>query len=195
MPQLVALANDPTPLTMQVTADGQPFTVRPLHRSDAAPLQTFLSTLSEPSRRYWHGDTDPSEAARDWIDSIARYDKLRLVAHAPTTPTVLAGVIDLSFSLPDGWEITRYAAAGILLDPARTVRWGPCVADAWQSRGLAAALLPPSWSAAKLLNRDCVVLFGGVDATNHRARRFYTKHGFTEATNDGTLIDMILYLS
>jgi GNAT superfamily N-acetyltransferase len=123
----------------------------------------------------------------------------RLVAHRPGRPALLAGVVDLSFSLPDFAELSRYAGYGIALNEQRTVRWGPCVADAWQGRGLASALIPPAWDAARLLGRDRVVLFGGVQPGNHRARRFYLRHGFTEAGTftddlDGPGIDMLLDL-
>ncbi|BBH69625.1 hypothetical protein ACTI_63100 [Actinoplanes sp. OR16] len=208
-PTIAALAADPSPLTRTVTARGIPFLVRALLPEDRAALTGFLTGLSATSRRYWHGDTDPADAAADWIDAIGRYDKLRLVAHCPdqlteTTahppdrPADLAGVIDLSFCLPDGYEITRYAGYGITLDPARTVRFGPCVADRWQGHGLAAALLPAAYAAARLLGCDRAVLFGGVQATNHRARRFYQRHGFTEAgtftDEHGDGVDMLLDL-
>ena len=194
MPQLAALAADPSPLTSQVMAGGTEFTVRALRPGDAAPLTAFLAALSGTSRRYWHGETDPATESAGWIEAIGRYDKLRLVAHRLGRPDHLDGVVDLSFSLPEGHEISRYAAQGITLDPDRTVRFGPCVADAWQGRGLAAALLPPTWSAARLLGRDRVVLFGGVDPANHRARRFYTRHGFTEVGGAGNVVDMMLHL-
>ena len=195
---IAALAADPSPLTREVTADGTVFTVRALLDDDADALTAFLAGLSGTSRRYWHRDADPAVQAAGWIEAIGRYDTLRLVAHLPGRADLLAGVVDLSFSVPDFAELSRYAGYGIALDEARTVRWGPCVADAWQGRGLAAALLPPAWDAARLLGRDRVVLFGGVQAGNHRARRFYLRHGFTEAgaftDEDGPGIDMLLDL-
>ncbi|UAB92686.1 GNAT family N-acetyltransferase [Dactylosporangium vinaceum] len=194
MPQLAALAADPSPLTGHVSAGDTTFTVRALLPSDAGPLTSFLANLSATSRRYWHGDTAAADESARLIEAIGRYDKLRLVAHRPEHPTELAGLIDLSFSLPDGYEITRFAAHGVALDPERTVRFGPCVSDAWQGRGLAAALLPPAWSAARLLSRDCVVLYGGVDPANHRARRFYARHGFTEVGRENGVVDMMRYL-
>ncbi|WP_232323462.1 GNAT family N-acetyltransferase [Catenuloplanes japonicus] len=194
MPEIAALAADPSPLDRRLIVDGVPFTVRALRTEDAAALVLFLSGLSGGSRRFWHGATGHAAEATGWIEAIGRYDKLRLVAHPDDHPADLAGVADLSFSLPDHAELARYADYGLPLDPDRTVRWGPCVANAWQGRGLAAALLEPAWDAARLLARDRVVLFGGVHRDNHRARRFYLRHGFTEAgtftTDDGPGIDM-----
>jgi GNAT superfamily N-acetyltransferase len=195
---LAALAADPAPLTRRVTVAETPFVVRALCADDADALVSFLAGLSATSRRFWHGETDPAEAAAEWIEAIGRYDKLRLVAHRPGRAGHLDGVVDLSFSLPADAELSRYAGYGIALREERTVRFGPCVADAWQSRGLAAELLPPTWAAVRLLDRDCVVLFGGVHAENHRARRFYRRHGFAEVgafTNaDGDCLDMMRHL-
>lgn len=174
---IAALAADPSPLTRTITVDGVDLTVRALLPADGAALVAFLAGLSATSRRFWHGDTGDAEAAADWIEVIGRHDKLRLVA---VDGTDLAGVVDLSVSLPEGFEITRYAGHGIHLDPERTARFGPCVADAWQGRGLADALIAPSWDAIRLLDRDVIVLFGGVHSDNGRARRFYRRHGFVE---------------
>ena len=153
---LASLAADPTPLTRHVTVAGTPFVVRALREDDAEALTSFLAGLSGTSRRFWHGATGSAEAAADWIDAIGRYDKLRLVTHEPDRPGDLAGVVDLSFSLPVEAELSRYAGYGIALDEERTVRFGLCVADAWQSRGLAGHLLPPTWDAVRRFNRDYV---------------------------------------
>lgn len=194
LPELVALAADPSPLSREVVAGGIPFFVRALRPGDTPALTAFLAGLSPASRRFWHDTDDHAAVAAEWVSAIGRYDKLRLVAHEPAGPAALAGVIDLSFSLPEGQEITRFAAHGLALDPARTVRFGPCVADGWQGRGLAAALLPPAWHAARLLSRDQVVLYGGVHADNHRARRFYRRHGFVDVGTTGECVDMMLTL-
>ncbi|MEU4689320.1 GNAT family N-acetyltransferase [Actinoplanes sp. NPDC023714] len=197
-PLLAALAADPSPLDRSMAVAGIPFTVRGLVPGDRAALIAFLAGLSATSRRFWHRDTDPADAAADWVDAIGRTDKLRLVAHPANDPADLAGVVDLSFALPDGYEITRYARYGITLDPARTARFGPCVADDWRGLGLAPALLPPAWDAVRLLGRDTVVLFGGVRTANQRAVRFYLRAGFaavgtfTDEAGDG--VDMMLEL-
>ncbi|MEU4163572.1 GNAT family N-acetyltransferase [Actinoplanes sp. NPDC026670] len=174
---IAALAADPSPLARTITVDGVELGVRALLPQDEGALVAFLAGLSGTSRRFWHGDTAHEVAAADWIEAIGRYDKLRLVA---VDGTGLAGVVDLSLSLPAGHEITRYAEHGIQLDPERTARFGPCVAGRWQGRGLADALIPPAWDAIRLLGRDVVVLFGGVHENNERARRFYRRHGFVE---------------
>ncbi|WP_203831344.1 GNAT family N-acetyltransferase [Actinoplanes palleronii] len=192
LPVLVALAADPGPLRHRLSVAGSSFALRALRADDEPALTSFLAGLSTTSRRFWHGDTEPAVEAAGLIEAIGRYDKLRLVAHREGRPDRLDALVDLSFSLPEDSELARYAGYGIPLDPECTVRFGPCVADAWHGSGLAAALLPPTWSAARLLDRDRVVLYGGVHADNHRARRFYYRAGFIEAGtfDNGTAVDM-----
>ncbi len=198
LPVLAALAVDPAPLARRFTVADTAFAFRALQAEDAAALTSFLAGLSDTSRRFWHGHADHAGEAAGWIEAIGRYDKLRLVVHHPDRADRLDAVVDLSFSLPADAEPERYASYGIVLDPTRTVRFGPCVADAWHGRGLAGALVPPTWEAVRLLGRDRVVLFGGVHADNHRARRFYRRCGFTEAgtftTSAGPSLDMVLDL-
>ena len=195
MPASIAeLAVDPAPLTRRLIVSGEPFVFRALLPSDTAAMTRFLAGLSETSRGFWHGDVDAADQAAQWVDAIGRYDKLRLVAHRQDVPERLEGMVDLSFCVPDFAELFRYAGYGVALDPRRTARFGPCVADAQRGSGLAAALLPPTWDAVRLLGCDRVVLYGGVHAGNVRARRFYRRHGFVEvgAFDGGAGIDMML---
>jgi GNAT superfamily N-acetyltransferase len=193
-PTIATLAADPAPLTRPLTVAGTEFTFRALMAGDAAALAAFLAGLGDASREFWHGDADPVEQAAEWVGAIGRYDKLRLVVHRPGRPDRLDGMVDLSFSLPEGYEITRYARHGIALDPERTARFGPCVADARQGSGLAAALLPPTWDVVRLLGCDRVVLYGGVHAENVRAQRFYRRHGFVDVGPFDGGTDMMLDL-
>ncbi|MFC7241801.1 GNAT family N-acetyltransferase [Catellatospora aurea] len=198
LPDLAALALDPTPLARRLTLAGTSFAFRALRAEDMAALTSFLAGLSDTSRRFWHGHDDHAGEAAGWIEAIGRYDKLRLVVHRSGRTDRLDAVVDLSFSLPPDFELARYARHGTVLDPARTVRFGPCVADAWHGSGLAAALLPPTWAAVRLLDRDRVVLLGGVHTDNHRALGLYRRYGFVEAgtftTSAGPAVDMLLDL-
>lgn len=187
---IAGLAADPSPLTAPLVVAGTAVTLRALLPADTAALTAFLAGLSDTSRAYWHGDVDAAEQAAEWVDAIGRHDKLRLVATCG--PTEIVGMVDLSFCVPDHAELGRYAGYGVALDPDRTVRFGPCVADAWQGTGLAAAMLPPAWDAVRLLGRDRVVLYGGVAAANARARRFYRRHGFVEVGEFPDGVDMMM---
>jgi GNAT superfamily N-acetyltransferase len=191
---IAELAVDPAPLTRRLMVGRELFVLRALLPSDTTAMAGFLAGLSQTSRRFWHGDVDPADQAAQWAEAIGRYDKLRLVAHRQDRPERLEGIVDLSFCVPDFAELSRYAGYGIALDPKRTARFGPCVADAQQGSGLAAALLPPTWDAVRLLGCDRVVLYGGVHAGNVRAQRFYRRHGFLDvgAFDSGAGIDMML---
>jgi hypothetical protein len=137
---IAGLAADPSPVTRRLMVAGTAFTVRALLPEDTAAMAGFLAGLSATSCRFWHRDADPAEQAAEWVEAIGRYDKLPLVVHGPDRPDRFDAMVDLSFCVPDFAELSRYAGYGIALDPARTVRFGPCVADAWQgSRGACSA--------------------------------------------------------
>lgn len=182
---LAALAAEPAPLTRQLAVASAQFIFRAFHAHDASALRSFLAGLSDSGRRFWHGDADPADEAAGWVAAIGRYDKLRLVAHRADRTGELDAIVDLSFALPATAELSRYAAYGFPLDPARTVRFGICLADRWHGSGLATAMLAPTWDAVRFVGSDRAVLFGGVHAENHRARRFYRRNGFVEV---GTFI-------
>ena len=91
----------------------------------------------------------------------------------------------------------RYAVYGIPLDDHLDCEFAPSVADAWQSRGLGSAMMPPLLEIARRLGRRRLILAGGVQALNARAVHFYEKFGFRnvgEFTNQVRNVDMILEL-
>lgn len=175
MPATIAgLAADPAPLTRRLVVGGEPFVLRALLPSDTAAMMALLANLSDTSRGFWHGDVDAADQAAEWAEAIGRYDKLRLVAHREDARGRLDGMVDLSFCVPDFAELARYAGYGITLDPLRTARFGPCVSDARRGSGLAAAMLPPTWDAVRLLGCDRVSCCTGVCTRRTCARNAST---------------------
>ena len=85
---------------------------------------------------------------------------------------------------------------------ATTVCLAPVIADAYQSQGIGAPMGQHLMRCARQMGKTHVILMGGVQASNERARRFYAKLGFDEArefwTDYGTRMlnyDMLLDLS
>lgn len=148
---------------------------RPLLPDDGIPLAEFLTGLSPQTRALCTYPGFDLATAQEMCAAIARYDKLRLVATQEAGRIV--ALFELSFDLvPD--DIQRYQRYGLPLDPATTCRFGPCIADAYQNRGLGARLLPPTLALARRFGCARVILWGGVMADNHRARHYYRRHGF-----------------
>jgi len=106
--------------------------------------------------------------------TIARYDKLRLIA---TAAEHIVALFELSFDLTDD-DLARYQSYGIPLNVATDCRFGPTIADDYQNRGLGSRLLPYVFDLARRFGQRQMILWGGVIAHNHRAIHYYQKHGF-----------------
>ncbi|MBW3624379.1 MAG: GNAT family N-acetyltransferase [Armatimonadetes bacterium] len=178
-----------------VLPSGDSLLFRPLRPDDAEPLREFLSSLSEQTRRFWSQDGYDLAAARELCKAIGRYDKLRLVAVPQSPPAKILALYEFSFGIPESCHV-RFRSYGIPLDEVTDCRFGPCVRDELQGGGLASALMVPTFDIARRFGKTRVFLWGGVLADNHRAIRFYLRHGFTEVgrftAHDGEeCIDMI----
>ncbi|HNT76513.1 MAG TPA: GNAT family N-acetyltransferase [Anaerolineae bacterium] len=173
---LERVAANPWDFTHTVSdARGAQVTFRPLLPDDAARLAEFLTGLSSPTRAFCAYPGYDLATAQEMCAAIARYDKLRLVAVEKAGGIV--ALFELSFDLvPD--DTQRYQSYGLPLDPATTCRFGPCVADDYQNRGLGSRLLPPTLDLARRFGCERVILWGGVMADNRRAIRYYERHGF-----------------
>jgi GNAT superfamily N-acetyltransferase len=165
--------------------------LRPLCSTDEEDLAAFFAQLSDRTRRFY-SVTDPGRQAYEHCAAIARYDKLRLVLQNQTATLAL---VEFSFDLTAD-DVARFANHGRALLQERACRWGLCVADEWQGRGVGRALAGPSFEIARRFGRDRIILWGGVHAHNEPAIRYYRKIGFSESgafTNDDGVecIDMV----
>ena len=191
---LEGIAADPASATFCLaTPSGA--VLSPLRPSDEVALASFFDGLSSRTRQ-WYSVTDPRTEARDRRSAIARYDKLRLLLRGGGRILALA---EFSFDLV-ATDIERFTRYGVTLRPGRDCRWGLCVSDEWQGRGVGTALAAPSFDLARRFGRDRVILWGGVQSANAVAVRYYRKVGFTEIgqfTNDEGIasIDMLRALA
>lgn len=173
------VATNPGLATWQVMLpSGELVVLRPLSPEDARPLGTFLEGLSPQTRRFWRVDSYDLAQAQALCDAIARYDKLDLVVATQAGPgTEIVGLMQFSFDLvPE--VVRRFRGYGIDLTPGRDCRFGPCLADAYQGQGAGGALFPHVVEVARRFAQERILLWGGVDAANRRAIRFYEKIGF-----------------
>ncbi len=172
---LAAVATAPATVTSQlVLPTGESLHFRPLLPDDAALLATFLQGLSPQTRRFSTYDGYDLAAAQALCTAINRYDKLRLVA---VVNEQIVALLEFSFAIVDA-DKARYASYGITLDEATDCRFGLCLADAYQDRGLGTLLLPLVLDIAERFGKTRMILWGGVLADNPRAMRYYEKNGF-----------------
>lgn len=160
---------------------------RSLRPDDVEALGDFYNGLSQRSREFWHRHPDGAALAKQHCDDIDRYDKLRLILEHSAK---IAAVFELSFSIPQG-DQERFAAYGQSLSEATDVRFGPCVLDSVHGSGLAPVLLRHTAAIARREGRRRLVLWGGVQIENERARRFYLREGFVEVGRTADLVDMV----
>ena len=171
--------------------DGPLLLYRPLVAEDVDDLTAFLEALSPATREWWYTDSYDRAGAEELCTAIGRYDKLRMVAVDPRRPEAgLLALFEFSFGIPPG-DHFRYGLYGVTLDEARDCRFGPCVRDDHQGRGLGSALMPATLDIGRRFGKQRVFLWGGVYADNHTAVAFYRKHGFEEIGRFSTMDDRV----
>ena len=173
------------PVNVQMPDLGLVF--RSLKTADLEALAAFYGGLSQRTREFWHRQANARTLAAEHCDAIDRFDKLRLVA---VDGMMIVAVFELSFSIPDG-DHERFAAYGLSLDEGTDARFGPCVRDDEQGSGLARRLLAETSRIASREGRSRLILWGGVQHENHRARQFYKRERFSEVGRTPSVIDMM----
>jgi GNAT superfamily N-acetyltransferase len=172
------------PVFVQLNADR---VFRSLRARDVESLVAFYDGLGDEARSFWQRDADGHALAAEHCGDIDRYDKLRLVLD---TPDGITELYELTFTIPEG-DRARFAAYGCELREDTDVRFGPCVADSEKGTGLATRLLNETALIARREGRTRLLLWGGVQQDNARARRFYAREGFHEVGQTGDIIDMV----
>jgi diamine N-acetyltransferase len=157
---------------MHVTLPGQVL-LRFLRHDDAVPLGAYFDALSaETNRRFQPHPLTRSHAAVLCAAPDSGTERM-VLEH----PSGIIGYFILDLAL-QSHDASRYARIGITLEPGRDLLFAPCIADAWQSRGLASLAMPHLIALARARGARSLVLMGGTQSTNARAIRFYEKFGF-----------------
>lgn len=156
---------------------GQQFYIRLLKQTDAAQLGHFFERLSKQTcQRYAPHPMTPSFA-----QSLCETPSLlasRLIIY-PANNQQIVGYFILDSFLPNQYpdDAKRYQSYAMPLTSNSRI-FAPCMADAFQSQGLASAAMAFIKQYAATQAADKIVLMGGTQATNAQAVRFYQKNGF-----------------
>lgn len=157
---------------------GEQATLRPLTRNDAGILGPYFLSLSEDTKRRY-GPHPFDQATADQLCAQNDYaDTMRMLV---TTGTGDQEQVIAYFILVMGIgedDRQRYAKLQMPLDVITDCTLAPSVADAYQSKGVGNLIMQHVIATARRLGKQRMVLMGGVQATNTRAKSFYTKYGF-----------------
>ena len=178
--------------------DGTSLQLRPLRHDDVDSLERFLDSLSPLTRERWMSGGYEPEYAAELCDAIGRFDKLRMVMLTSTQPAQMVGIFEFSFGIPES-DFERFKSYGIELEEGCHARFGPCLRDDYQGKGIASLVMPHMKECARTFGARHIILWGGVIQSNRPAIAFYSKEGFREwgvfHTPDGKeSLDMILDL-
>ena len=154
--------------------DGRCALVRPLEPTDVEPLSAYFLGLSQNTRRRYGPHPFDRATAETLCAAADDPETTRFVAVLPGPEgDAIIGYMILTRTIWDG-DRQRYGRA---LGGACGC-FAPSVADAYQSQGIGAQMAAHVLRAARALGLRRVILMGGVQATNYRARRLYARLGF-----------------
>jgi diamine N-acetyltransferase len=162
-------------LTALITLrDGRHALVRPLEPSDVEPLSAYFLGLSQDTRQRYGPHPFDRATAEALCAAAGDAQATRFVAllSAPTGDAII-GYMILARTI---WEEDRRRYGDAPADKCGC--FAPSVADAYQSQGIGGRMAAHVMAAARVLGLRRVILMGGVQATNYRARRLYTRLGF-----------------
>ena len=103
--------------------------------------------------------------------------------HAAFTATEDGGAIigyAVVRSFYESYELDRFRGYGWTPGETTDAFYAPCVADAFQGKGIGKLLLKEATAMLQASGRTRLLLWGGVQATNERALAHYRKAGFRE---------------
>lgn len=175
---------------------GAQLTLRPLEPNDKVELAHLIENLSSETKRFYSYDKPAVHIAKEHVEAINRYDKLRFVLEKENE---LIGLFEFSFGIPQA-DISRFGKYGIKLNEKTDCRIGPLLRDDYQSQGIGSKVMPIIIDIVKQFGRSRIILWGGVFEDNSQAIRFYEKNGFEnlgsfESKERIRCCDMILQLS
>lgn len=172
------ITQDPMLVSVGVAlSTGESVVLRPLAPNDANVLGVyFLSLSNETKRRYGPHPFDQATADRLCAENDYAHTIRMLATTSDGDERVIAYFI-LVLGVGEN-DASRYAKLGMMLNTATDCTLAPSVADDYQDKGLGSVMMRHVLVTARKLSKQRMVLMGGVQATNARAKHFYEKHGF-----------------
>lgn len=166
-----------------------------LRRSDPgdhANLHAYLQGLSEDTRKRFGPHPYEWEAITEFYNKPEHSGYLAI--DAETNSIVAYAIIKAGYLEHDAPRLQSY---GLQLDHGTDCTFAPSVADEWQSSGIGQGLLNFIIDELNTLHKRKLILWGGVQADNEKAVRFYKKNEFRQVGEfwyNGNNYDMVRWL-
>ena len=170
------------------------FFYRQLTVTDFENLLQYLQELSPASKKRFGPHTFDLHTLRKMYENAD--DHIGYIAVEENTEKIIAYAI-----LKKGYmehDSQRLNSHGIQPDHQTDCTYAPSVADQWQGRGIGTGLFKYILSDIEKMPFRRIILWGGVQADNERAVRYYQYNGFTilgEFPYNGKNFDMIYNLT
>ncbi|WP_411993718.1 N-acetyltransferase family protein [Agarivorans sp. DSG3-1] len=152
------------------------FILRLIERGDAEALGAFFQGLSPATTCRFGPHPLTQQQAKHLCEAISTDSAERWVI---MDKDLVAGYFIVERHISSE-EAERYSRQGVSLQAELDVIFAPCIADAYQNAGLASAAIKPLMRHVKQQGARSLVLMGGTQESNHRARHFYKACGFDE---------------
>ena len=175
--------------------DGRTAAVRLLRPIDVEPLAAYFLGLSERTRGFYGPHRfDRATAERLCAEEDSTRTRRYVAVLEDGTPAAeIIGYLILTREIAAG-DLARYASHGPALDLDTCAALAPSIADAYQEQGLGTQMARHVLRCAVDWGLAQVILMGGVQARNTRARRLYERLGFRavgafEVVREGERLD------
>ncbi|WP_020596875.1 GNAT family N-acetyltransferase [Spirosoma panaciterrae] len=181
------------PETIHLSPD-EPIVIRLLDSTDAPKLTGYFKGLSAETRSYFAPHSFVEETVRHICKTLNPAEIVRLVATSADNQTIVAYVLLLSGATPS--DAARFQTLGIPIHAETDFSIAPSIADVYQSRGLGSHLMKKALTIARAMNKQRIILWGGVQTRNVRAHRYYQKYGFVEVGQfENEVLNYDMYLT
>jgi ribosomal protein S18 acetylase RimI-like enzyme len=169
--------------------------IRLLEAADTLKLVAYFDGLSASTKGYFAPHPFDSATVNTICATLNPNECVRLIATSTANQAIIAYVLLQTGAIPS--DTDRYNSLGIDVNPATDCSLAPSIADAYQSQGLGGHLMEKIIAIARTMEKKRIILWGGVQAGNGRAVRYYRKYGFAEMAtfeHNGLNYDMCLTL-
>lgn len=160
-----------------IAKNNEAFVFRPLAHNDSKLLGKFFEGLSQNTRSKFGPHPLTTQYAQDELCPKVSNEQVSRFVIGSSEQIVGYFIVDFN-DYPH--EKTRYDAYKVNLDFSQDPVFAPCIADKYQSLGVASQALNLLISDLREKGVRSLVLMGGTQEPNHLARNFYKKFGFQE---------------